>query len=785
MTVELLTDKNRLVQDAEDATLIGSPAEYIEAFLKVKQALASNTQLKLVVQDSTCALWFQRFAKNYSPSRVTFHEITARNLLEGKWGTVVPDNVTDTDIINSGVLDSNIPIRGHPTFDEIVLQAFWGDLFLLREFPMRYISDLANQYDATTWQASQRIPLAVRVLALKKREWIAKAKRLELGQLVDRYFADPGLFKTKLFEFQLLRGYPSELGKQIMADWFDMFKRLDVNPSLGLGVEPSRDTISKITVYLNNQSELVRSKQDLLALLDQMSGYLVEEFSFLEQLLHGNIALLQRDLLVKIQTRFRPIRAMLGRRLTSLLDKIPPVRPLNPSRSWPLNEWMKWAVNEYLPYRFWLEEQNQEDAEIADFASEFSDWFYEHLVELKAQHQTSFVSATLNRVHSSAPQSTFVFLLVIDNFNFKHARYVISLFAQRGFSHSGDLAPTLAMVPTATEISKKCLFAAQPEYSDLCRARYENLVELVWPQVIDGRRFIYVPNVEALSSVDITNARGIVLNYMPIDTSLHKDENEIGMSHSEEIRLYLDRLVEILVQAIERLRLKDVVVCIASDHGSTKIPAGAHNIIDQKYYQGKAVNRHHRYIDISDAKASNPIDYDNANCYVIQRTRHGTDKSYLIARKYYRFIDTNESIYVHGGLTPEEVIVPFLSFVPQPVSAESPIIHLLSDVIRFSVRSNLGIEIANPNSLAIENLELNVAESDIPGLIIEQIEGQRSRKLELPIMVKRRPGTEVRVLNLNVTLEYQGKSFRFDYELPITAKSIMEHRADFDFDKEV
>ncbi|CAG0942559.1 hypothetical protein ANRL1_00980 [Anaerolineae bacterium] len=346
MTVELLADKNRLVQDAEDAMRVASPAEYVEAFLRIKQALVTNTPLKIVIQDSTCALWFQRFAKNYSPSRVTFQEITARSLLGQKWGTVIPDNVTDSDIINSGLLDSKIPIRGHPSFDEIVLQAFWGDLFLFREFPLRYVSDLANQYDATTWQASRRLPLAVRVMASKRQEWIAKAKGSEQRQLVDRYFADPGLFKTMLFEFQLVRGYPSELGKQIMGDWFDLFMRVNVDSSIGLGVEPSHATISKITVHLNNQSDLVKSKQDLLALLDQMSGYLTEEFSFLEQLFRGNRGQLQRDTLIKIQTKFRPIRGTLGRRLTSLLDRIPPTRPSNPSRSWQLNEWMKWAVNQ-------------------------------------------------------------------------------------------------------------------------------------------------------------------------------------------------------------------------------------------------------------------------------------------------------------------------------------------------------------------------------------------------------------------------------------------------------
>ena len=49
-------------------------------------------------------------------------------------------------------------------------------------------------------------------------------------------------------------------------------------------------------------------------------------------------------------------------------------------------------------------------------------------------------------------------------------------------------------------------------------------------------------------------------------------------------------------------------------------------------------------------------------CYTLDRHKYGLDNNYLIARHYYRFLKTEDNFYVHGGLTPEETIVPFVTF---------------------------------------------------------------------------------------------------------------------------
>ena len=63
------------------------------------------------------------------------------------------------------------------------------------------------------------------------------------------------------------------------------------------------------------------------------------------------------------------------------------------------------------------------------------------------------------------------------------------------------------------------------------------------------------------------------LNYLPLDITLHQDENQTGLSHSQVIRNYLISLSQDVRAFSERIGAdRDLTVVIVSDHGSTRIP---------------------------------------------------------------------------------------------------------------------------------------------------------------------------------------------------------------------
>ena len=54
------------------------------------------------------------------------------------------------------------------------------------------------------------------------------------------------------------------------------------------------------------------------------------------------------------------------------------------------------------------------------------------------------------------------------------------------------------------------------------------------------------------------------------------------------------------------------------------------------------------------------------------------ETNYLVARRLYRFLPTDENAYIHGGLTPEETLIP--SAVYQPVVVSPKPLQLVSQV---------------------------------------------------------------------------------------------------------
>jgi hypothetical protein len=225
-------------------------------------------------------------------------------------------------------------------------------------------------------------------------------------------------------------------------------------------------------------------------------------------------------------------------------------------------------------------------------------------------------------------------------------------------------------------------------------------------------------------------------------------------------------------------------IYISSDHGSTKIPAAAGNVVDEKFYRERATDRHHRYIAVPEGRATNPTAYDQMHCYIVRADAFGTRESYFIARGYGRFVETKESIYVHGGLTPEETIVPFCKLAKTEIEALQPTIYLPDNVVRYSVKADLVFSVGNPNDYEIKNVELNVLESDLPGVSVEVIPAGISTEVALPVRIKRRPGVPG-LENITVEGSFELQRQRFPImalQIPVQARSLIESKTEFDFD---
>jgi len=788
MVVEITGDPAQLLEPTEFEWVVAAVPDYVPAILQIKRAVAAKESLRVLVRDATCAVWLQRFAASYSDAIVHYATKTARDLLAERWRTEIPEYITDEAILTSGFLEADIVPRAGQLYDEIVLEHCWGEFFTFTRFPLALAGELIDSLDPARWEANQSRPLAMQAMQACKERWLDQTARRELKKLILAVFETPAKLKDLLGRYKLLKGYPPKVAQAVLGEWYTRFKNLEIDPipvaldNLDLG-----NAVQEIQYYLNDLSTHISSQADLEAVLDEMSGWLTEELEWLVEQLRdkGEALQLTPQFLQHVTARFRPIQEQIEAQLAALGAAIPPDYPSNPAKNQTVKDWLDWAVHEYLPYRFWLEENDRWDDTIADYAASYEDWFYENYMTYKYQHQNLWVFSLLNHARQSLAEGRKVLFIVIDNFNFKYLHALVAQFNRRGFRAVGEVEPKWSLIPTTTEVSKWCLVAGEPALQNVQGRNYEDILDKDWQGLFEGYRVAYLSKLGDLKKRRQFKEDLILLNYLPIDTVLHKDERQIGATHTAEIQGYIHTLVEVVGQFAKRARVvQELVIYVTSDHGSTKIPPDIGSTLDDELYRKQAQDRHHRYITVPEKRAANPTAYDEAHCHIVHADTFDTCEHYFVATGYDRFIETRESIYVHGGLTPEETIVPFCKLVRTEIEALQPTVRLPDNVIRYSVKANLVFVVGNPNDYEITYVELNVVESDLPGVVVETIPAGIATEITIPVRIKRRPGIpDLESITVEGAFELQGQRFTIQpMHIPVEARSLMESKAEFDFE---
>jgi len=559
MLVEIVADPAHLEDPTEFECVIAAVPDYVPAIQRIKQAVAAKESPRILVRDAACTVWLKRFAASYSDAVVRYATRTARDLLAELWQTEIPPHITDQAILASGFLEADIVPRSGQLYDEIVLEHFWGEFFTFVRFPLRLSGELINSLHLTRWKANQGRPLAMQALRACKDRWLGQTTRRELKKLVRAVFETPGILRDNLGRYKLLQSYPAQLGQAVLENWYTLFKNMEIDPTpVDLDGVDLGNAVQEIQYYLNSLSSThIRGQTDMEAVLDAMSGWLPEELAWVVEQLRDKSEALQPtpQLLQHIKARFRPIHDQTETQLAALEAAIPPDYPSGPAENQTVEEWLHWAVQEYLPYRFWLEENDRWDNTVAEYAAIYADWFYKNYTEHKYQDQDRWVFSLLNHAMQDFKEGRKVLFIVIDNFNFKYLRPLISQFNRRGFRVLGQVEPKWAPIPTTTEVSKWCLVAGETELQKVQGRSYEDILDKDWSGLFEGRQVTYGSRLGDLKKRRQFKEDLILLNYLPIDTALHKDERQIGTTHTADIRGRIETLVEVVCQFARRARI--------------------------------------------------------------------------------------------------------------------------------------------------------------------------------------------------------------------------------------
>jgi predicted protein tyrosine phosphatase len=220
-------------------------------------------------------------------------------------------------------------------------------------------------------------------------------------------------------------------------------------------------------------------------------------------------------------------------------------------------------------------------------------------------------------------------VLVIDNLWWGLVPIIKDLFQMHGFFLS-KVEPYLSMLPSETEISKKCLLAGAPTYNDIDNKTYKNIIEKGWVPYFNDATFQYISDPGKLSDIVEITGHTYVVNYLAIDKALHMSSDQIGMPHLKYISSLLEGFVETIAEFIDKHDLKKrIVIHVLTDHGSTTIPADIANDLDPSRFESLEFTiRSPRYIVVSNERFSSLPENWKEDCFFLHATEFGNDSHY-------------------------------------------------------------------------------------------------------------------------------------------------------------
>ncbi|MDD4009549.1 MAG: PglZ domain-containing protein, partial [Fermentimonas sp.] len=768
--------------DSSEGMIVKSPQDYVEAYKVIQQAIYRGEEMKLLVKNRYCYESFKKMQNNYGEEYIELLVYSPRQEFIKLYGLEVPEYITDIDIVNAGILKNPdyLQRRVGLDFESFIIANYVSEDLAVERFPVNRLISILEKIDFASFENNRTTSLVSKVIELRMNQWKENASASWINNLIDRFVENPQKLYEDLCTYLLISRYPSSIAQAVIGDIVEDFTkaRFESDDFYNQSIDYSK-VRKEIAIYLNSLPDVQLEYDEISQWIDTVSGCFLEEFDFVLRLLKNNVAVIDQDLLEKTLVKFRLIEQLVTDYDEKINAIMPPLKPCAPSESFCLQDWLNWSIKQYLPYRFWMEDNDKYDESVDTYSAAYGEWIYKNY-NLLLSSEKNMVFNTVMILNNELMTNELSLIVIIDNFNYKYVNLVKEYFLEKGYS-TVEETPLLAMLPTVTEVSKKSIFTGEA-YDNKVGINYQ-LEAQKWEKML-GKSIKYLKNIGELSSINSKQEDVIFLNYLEIDDLLHKKQTESALSTRSKVKNELNALCQAIAAFAKRIGYENKIkIYITSDHGSTKLRNEQTNLIEQTYYKGKSDRGDHRYVVVTDENMDTLHSSIDQYCYVLDKTRFGTRVNYLIAKRYYRFKDTDD-YYVHGGITPEEHVVPLLKFEHLEIKVQDLIISLGSNEFRLSAKSKIHLIVKNPNEYAVTNIIVKIINdnirADLKSVEVKSLDKISVMDLYLDNVRFVKTGSTEDGLNIRVDFNFLGKACRQECNLPIVIKSMQQNTMNFD-----
>jgi hypothetical protein len=715
--ISLIGDLEHIPGD--EALLVEKDEDYVRACSMLAGAMRSNSESApaVWVRSRNHFSWLKNFVEQIEfPAKFTIK--TPRNILADRWNVDIPAWLDDQSVIENDLLRLEVDAAKRVSFETRLLTVLLGINFQPDRLEGPEVISIINLL--VRQQALEKFkdyPALSKCLEIKCRTWANNTDEDWVKQIC---LLLPGQSKDLWQWLSLwsgLHGYPEKLlGYVLSPEQALLVRNIPPEALKDLPVEHSarEKILTQIELFFNDVAAQINSQEEFHKVLGMTSGRFFKEFQYISGILKENRFDPAIDDIHRVKQKFKSCPGISTHQLRTLNQYIKPDRPSLPSqeefRSWSSQDWIRWTVNEYTPFRLWQEHQGKFDEKLENIVAGFSEWYVEKYISIHQDpgqslaHSLSFLA---KRQHGRFLDV----VLLVDCLPSAYMRIIDEAFLEAGFNRF-DLHYRFAALPTTTRHNKPVLLKGQwlekpPAYESIIQERALN----DW----QGRQAFYVHNLRDLMDTVPPEEGGIiVMNMVETDRIFHEDLEARVTTYEEELSRAFSRLAD----SVNSMALKwtgaldKINVCIVTDHGACRILEEETRKFDSKVVNRLFPNEKYRFSEISSDKTGdipnniwqlghkfkNPFVSDSATFFLPSghNTVRGTGKT---------------KGYMHGGATPEEVIVPVAHYRLVKVGWKAPAVRFLNlDLVpgtgraKFNIQRliQLELEIQNPNPTDIE-----------------------------------------------------------------------------------
>lgn len=697
----------------EGVPLVETDSDYVVVCSQIRTEAPAEIWIRSPVHQA----WLTVFADTIGFEAIR-KEKTPRVLLAEKMGCTIPEWLTDQQILAEGLLSGTGKPGKAGRFVSARLSEELSPVFEEPELVPEILPGvLAAVLDPASKERFEAKPSLMRCLEEQCDFWAATNATPWVGYACERLPRASAELHRDLTFHALLSRYPGSLQEyKLTAQTRVALKDLDpkallAGPKHTVALSETEDLLkTEVTAVLRE----IKTKSDFQKLLKCFTGQVRAEFDLALAVLDDEHITLDPDLLEEIRICFEEGGAVPRAKLDALSLRIPPPLPEIRSKgfaSW--KEWEQWCLREYFPYRAWQQDSGTFHPDVEKMVENFSAWVVEHYPSLHADVDISLIHV-LKGLENSFRDENLSILLVVDCLSEFFRPDLQARFSEQGL-YTHTLRHVCAPLPSCTEVSKPLLLSGSHEGKG---SDYETLLKRCalerWPE----KRIRYFGgNLGALKAWDgCDGCNVLVLNDLFLDELMHSDAEALATSYKEEANRHFVRMANAVREMMDNWQgdPTKVGIHVVTDHGATRILEAESESVDSSMAAKLFPNEKYRFAKLTQEEAALvpqslwSLGHSFKSPFVEQ------DAQWFIPRGHHTVRSAKHRGFVHGGATPEELLVPVMTFRPVSVTWKPP--ECRADGLRLNPEGEAIFYVRRLQSMRLELRNPNLAEMEISGV---------------------------------------------------------------------